>query len=74
MGDGMRSLVNLGISCRNKIAGTRMAFSRRVWDRRIGVAKKGIAKNNPAVKISKVVMILISRHKWYFKSITVCRP
>jgi hypothetical protein len=46
-------------------AGTIMAFSQPVWDRRIGVAKKGIAKNNPAVKISKVVTILISRQKWY---------
>jgi hypothetical protein len=55
-------------------AGTRMAFSRRVWDPRIGVVKKGIAENTPAVRISKVVMILISRHEWDFKLITVCRP
>jgi hypothetical protein len=38
------------------------------------VVKKGIAENTPAVRISKVVMILISRHEWDFKLITVCRP
>jgi hypothetical protein len=55
-------------------AETRIAFSQGVWDQRIRVVKKGIVENTPAIRISRVVMILISRHKWHFKLITVYRP